>query len=1037
MNWGKCREIMERSAIKIDDMATDDAYFLATHMPFANLEVYEGGRTSSTPKLMSEDDVFEKLIYNPDNQHRMIIVRGNNGTGKSHLIRYLKARLESSSATVFNPEKEQLVFLRRLNNSVRGAFSQLLEQKVVRDPDVQEKLRKFVDSTESKDEASFKYDILYAYIAAVNSDNSNKTYKSVICRDIASYLSDSRVKEFLLREGGAVSRCYQVITSSSNQVLKDNVIFTEDDFNDRKTIRAVKKQGDPQASDFATTLSEGPEEIEKLVNYLNLFTRDVVQRCAGVSSESTKTVFEELRKELKRQGKNLTLFIEDFTGFTGIDSEMITVLSTEHGGDYDYLCRVTAVIGITDGYYDQFKDNFKDRVTHQISVTERSFGDPEFLVQMAGRYLNAIYTDPEAIRKWYADGASREAIPTSDYFPAYEWDSVDIGESRVTLYPFNQKALVGLYNNLPVKSPRMFLRDVLRAQLKEFFDGKEYGDQWGFPIVDVRIQMTNAVHSSAIDRNEGLSKADRERVKMILALWGNGTATGAKNQNGLFFGGINQHFFQDVNLPFAGIGDIVEDENDTAAGGQSPLPQDQPEQTQVPASPARISARERTYNLRIADINNWFSNNANLQYHPDYRQLIKDFLCGTVNQAGAITWQDLGVPAYIAYERLNDLSAFSIEGQEQSVNSNAIIILDRSVESRDVLTALCREDYTGGWDFESSVYYQQQLIVWLERNKERIIQAVISYQPQENSSPSVITWGLALQFIRMLAQGNPADLDSPIETIKKLCTLEAGEDQSDSRTKEWTDFNSYIRNHKSEFDKALDLLVKSSRTTMGAIAYSKDDSKKAYYRSEELVSSYQFLLNRNWDISADLPGKIEGNFLFTPAKLLKELYPRVNAVVSAELSDYETIVTQIEGYIGEITEETLIEVINAIRKLLSSFSTNGILGYKALRDKYESLSPIEEARNIRSSYQQLSTLSDTPVMKQFSVLSGGAKKTLKQFLKDLQDVEGVAAKEESNAKNEMRKLAIPEGMDEVVEAAKETLALLYAKLDAMEVRNDN
>ena len=160
MKWEKCREIMEKNAIKIDDMATEDAYFLATHMPFSKLEVYEGGRTSATPKLLSEDEIFEQLVYNPDNQHRMIIVRGNNGTGKSHLIRYLKAKLESSPATIFNPEKEQLVFLRRLNNSVRGAFSQLLEQKVIRDPAVEEKLRKFVESTESKDETTFKIDIL-------------------------------------------------------------------------------------------------------------------------------------------------------------------------------------------------------------------------------------------------------------------------------------------------------------------------------------------------------------------------------------------------------------------------------------------------------------------------------------------------------------------------------------------------------------------------------------------------------------------------------------------------------------------------------------------------------------------------------------------------------------------------------------------------------------------------------------------------------------------------------------------------------------
>ena len=256
MKWDQYRSIMELYAIKNDDMATEDAYFMATHMPFSSLEFfrggyYEKGKMPAPSQLMSEDEVFEQLIYNPDDKDRMVIVRGNPGTGKSHLIRYLKGKFEKSPSTVYNPATEQLVFLRRLNNSVRGAFSQLLEQEAIKDPDIAEKIRKFVSSSDSKDEDSFKTEILYAYIAAVRSDVSGGTYKAVKCRDIASYLADSRVSEHLLREGGAISRCYNVITAPSNQILQDTTIFTEEDFNVSKIIRAVMKQGDPQASLFA------------------------------------------------------------------------------------------------------------------------------------------------------------------------------------------------------------------------------------------------------------------------------------------------------------------------------------------------------------------------------------------------------------------------------------------------------------------------------------------------------------------------------------------------------------------------------------------------------------------------------------------------------------------------------------------------------------------------------------------------------------------------------------------------------------------
>ena len=92
MNWEQYRLVMEKYAIKTDDMATEDAYFMATHMPFSQLEVYQGGRTSVPPKIWSEDRVFEELVCNPNDEHRLVIVRGDNGTGKSHLIRYLRGQ---------------------------------------------------------------------------------------------------------------------------------------------------------------------------------------------------------------------------------------------------------------------------------------------------------------------------------------------------------------------------------------------------------------------------------------------------------------------------------------------------------------------------------------------------------------------------------------------------------------------------------------------------------------------------------------------------------------------------------------------------------------------------------------------------------------------------------------------------------------------------------------------------------------------------------------------------------------------------------
>lgn len=656
MKWEQYRSVMEKYAIKTDDMATEDAYFMSTHMPFSSLELfrggyYEEGKMPAPTKLMSEDEVFEQLIYNPDNEHRMVIVRGNHGTGKSHLIRYLKGKFERSPSTIYNPATEQLVFLRRLNNSVRGAFSQLLEQGAIKDPDVAEKLRKFVASSDSKDEDSFKTEILYAYIAAVRNDMSGETYKAVKCRDIASYLADSRVSEHLLREGGAISRCYNVITAPSNQILQDTTIFTEEDFNVSKIIRAVMKQGDPQASLFAASLKGDDFEITKLINYLNRFTREVIQRCADISSENAETIFAQLRRDLKKQGKNLTIFIEDFTGFTGIDQELITALSYEHGGDYADLCRVTSVIGITNDYYYAFRGNFKDRVTHQIEVTERSYGTDEFIIQMAGRYLNAIYCDPTQLHHWTDSGADLSELPISDFTPPCEWDTTTIGEKKVTLYPFNRHALLTLYESLATKSPRMFLKNVIRAQLKEYFDGKQYGDGWYFPLNPSNAQMSNDPHSSSIDRLESMSSDDKNRLKAVFAIWGDGSASGVKDIDGtLRFGGLNQAFLADVGLnTFTGIGEIVDKSTGKAVSPtvtSKPVTTSGSNSVHHPTTPEPLKAKPpvdgatKNYRKFKDDITAWFTKGETLKYDPDYRGWLRTLIRGDSRQCGAINWQD-------------------------------------------------------------------------------------------------------------------------------------------------------------------------------------------------------------------------------------------------------------------------------------------------------------------------------------------------------------------------------------------------------------
>ena len=1038
MTWEEYRATMERYAIKIDDMASENAYFMATHMPFSQLELYEGGRTSAAPTLVSEDDVFEKIIYNPENEHRLVIVRGNNGTGKSHLIRYLKAKYEHSPATIYNPASEQLIFLRRLNNSVRGVFSQLVEQRVIADPEIEAKLLKFISSSDSKDEEAFKTEILYSYIAAVSNDQSGELYKPVICRDIASYLADSRVREHLLREGGAISKCYSVITAPSDQVLKDSSIFSAEDFNVRKILRAVKNQGDPQASDFATTLIGDEDEIMHLVNYLNRFTRDVVQRCADVSSESTKTVFTQLRRDLKKQGKNLTLFIEDFTGFTGIDSELITVLSTEHGGNYSDLCRVTAVIGITDAYYDQFRDNFTDRVTHQISVTDRAYGTDDFIVHLAGRYLNAIYCAPDTIRQWYIDGADMKSLPINEFQPPCPWETTTIGAHHVTLYPFNSKALLQYYECLPIKSPRMFLKEVIRAQLKEYFNGKEYGDEWEFPLNPGNIQMKNGPHSSAIDRMDGVSANDKERIKTVLAIWGDGSASGVQAPDGtVTFGGINRTFFRDIGLgAFAGIGDLnirtgkEKEKQET----EKPIDEARDNTSVSPSNPkAKLDGATKNYIKNQKDITEWLKGGP-LKYDADYRGWLRTLIKGDNNQVGAINWQDIGVPAYVAEERLSDLAGYYIEDQKTPTKSEkAIVEMDRSTESRDVLFALNEWNYAAkSWEFEGAVYYQQRLITWLERKRSSIIENVCAIKEGEEAVPA-LEWCLALQYLKACILGQKIDMSSPTATISSLLSDFRKDDTIIRETREWNDLVQYVMNKSTEFDSALTFLRRASATTMGAVHYSVDSKMRSCYRTEELLAAIDNLMAADWDIESDLPKVFPAkHILFNHAELLKALYAKVQKVVSAETSKIAEVKSDLQNQLGELSEGRITETVSAIQKMFSVFAANSIFGSRSLQTKFDG-PPIETAKIILKHVSSISVEESCSPVTKLAAYSGNSLHYLADFARDLQAVAKKAEEEEAKANKEIAKIGRFSGLEEIANVARLSMEELYNRLIEMEV----
>ena len=556
--------------------------------------------------------------------------------------------------------------------------------------------------------------------------------------------------------------------------------------------------------------------------------------------------------------------------------------------------------------------------------------------------------------------------------------------------------------------------------------------------------MANDPHSSSIDRLENISNNDKNRLKAVLAIWGDGSATGVKDAEGiLWFGGLKQAFLVDIGLAaFSGIGEIVDKTTGQAVSPKvksGPDVDDSNNREQKPVAPGLPKAKPpvdgatKNYLKFKADITAWFTKNETLKYDADYRGWLRTFVRGDSKQCGAINWQDIGVPAYIAEERLSDLGCYYIDDQSAPTNvDKAIIYMNRSAESRDALMALNELNYAKGWDFEGAAYYQQRLITWLERSKSQIIERVTATKRGEAPLP-VLEWCLAIQYLKACILGQKIDTSSPYTTIKSLLKDFKKDDNIKRNTREWNDMIQFVLNRKADFESALTILKQASTTTMGAVHFAVDPNTKSCFRADELIAAVEKLIAADWDIETELPDSIpQKHLLYNPATLLKSLYPSVKKAMAADTEEAATVVGKLEGYIGDLTQENLIAAFSGIQNLFAVFAANGIIGSAELRVKYDK-PPIDTANDILAHVKLINDASTASAVKQLAAYASNPLNVLYVYLRDIRDIAQKAEREEANAQKDIAMTGGFEDTDTLSASALASMDALYTRLENMEV----
>lgn len=1003
MNWTEFSDHMDQYVIKRDGTAVDNEYFMATHVPFRELKFVESGNIKAIdddgniidfaglPEL-TEEKIYDKYIVNRSNRHQMIIVRGSNGTGKSHLICWLYNRFINDDEN-YNQEKEKVIFLRRLGNTVRGAIRQILDEGLVQDHQLKEKFEKFCNADKSQSEEEFKTSIYSEYVNKLATDSSDKGYKKIERKKIVAFLHDSRVQDYMMRPQGPIDRCYNLITAGTKTTVTENTdrIFEEEDFDlphdlGNNIEREIRRNAAEEVRGYYfDDLKPYVKAKTKLVEYLNHLTSGVMQSCANISSENARDLFVNLRKSLNHEGKNLTIFIEDFTSFSIMESELITALAVENGGEYSDLCRVTSVIGITDGYYGSFKDNFKDRVTKQIIVTEQSFSNDEFLLELAARYLNAIYSTPKQIAEWYKENRENGSLPDPAYIPSIKWDYVELNGKKYTLYPFNKKSLITLYRGLKLedkdlRSPRNYLTKVIEPLFVQFANDMEYGNNQTFPEVskEISCEKLQSPYADNIE-NSGLSDVDKQRLKILFKIWGDESTN---ESNGLI-GGIPAEFLKQIGL--AGFkGSVSSEDKSELQTPESPQTVDKNKPADSkPLDDKPLLEKDKRFRERKEDIESWFDDNKTLEYSSNFNKWVRDFVIQSID------WQDEGLPGYFVKQRTTGSFVY-IEDSKQDTKNKAVVTLERNSESRTVLMGLNLFDYYRNWKFDHAPYYQMVMINWIEHSKQTIINNIFGDSIGTKEHP-FITWCIAAEYIQRLLNGESLERLAPEKLLQRIF-VEFSCNQSYRTNKDWTDVLTYINNHKAVRESIHTALTDGSNTLMGVIGDTPSRNVN-FYRTAELFNSLEHLKKAHWNISGELQNYSNKSFEDIRT-YLKYLYTKVQTVTASEKVLCEKTIEIFEEFIGQDpSEQDYINAVNEIFEFFSQCDSAREQYSNELLEKFKLKTPQNQARTAIALYKTLKkAVQNNDSMELLLAFSKAPREKLDEINSNLSAVENYAKK---------------------------------------------
>lgn len=444
MSWrgtlpAACWNAHEASAvIPVEAESTSDGVFLATHstIPITQRDQVDNARGGT---VVDEHALLRAVQEQPADQP-IIPILGKSGTGKSHLVRWLRAHLKTQDST-------RLIFVPKHRMSLRGILELILEHASGEQADeLRSKVATAVDAAADEKTAQLR---LRNALAVNIETRGNRTDGSPEEIELRAYLAspsglpalfgDDVFRSRLLAQNGPIARLVREKLSGKGDEDKEDAFgFTADDLN--LSVDDVKRAGHA-AREVAGALTSELTFRELAARMINEQLGPSVSEVFGVGGDDLKQILTDVRVEMDKQGLELLVLIEDFSIFQGIQGgliDAITLISTEA----QKLCPMRVVMAVTTGYFiNQMPETVYTRTYRVFDLDLPEGVDAPFQpARFASRYLNAVRVGAAEIDAAHA--RDDELANACEQCPVNTSCHASFGQvDGYGLFPFNPAAL--------------------------------------------------------------------------------------------------------------------------------------------------------------------------------------------------------------------------------------------------------------------------------------------------------------------------------------------------------------------------------------------------------------------------------------------------------------------------------------------------------------------------------------------------------------------------------------------------------------------